>query len=400
MYYNGRSSSGPTNVARTTPLHLPPYTIPVYTPTWTNTHKSTLFSAYYETRPQMHAPSVVVLGYQPRSNWKSPLYCAVTLHNGTSICLPKMTIVSQQCRCNKYIHYTEYEPVYHICVLDKSTLVPVSVRLSPSKGCSSATDFIKVYNFRPERRRKFGVCVQTPVYGNLQNSDIVNFIEMNRVLGANIFTVYSQKALNDLAHQYKDVLDLVKWPSSFKRTNILHYYGEILAIHDCLYRNMHRVEYLFFIDIDEIVVPAGTNMTWTTIVEEMDHRHPKEDTSVLIFNNVYYTYQKGADSKYIQLCKKVSTPKYLTHVRRSLCEYHHPRRSKLLVKPQEVFQLDIHTMCVGIHSKVVVPPTLGSLHHYRNKLSADCKTRAYAVDTGMRAYRDQLIDRLKTTFCP
>ena len=347
----------------------------------------------------MHAPSVVVLGYAPKSRWGSPLYCRVMLPDGSSVCLPKETVVKQQCHCNRFIHYTDYESVYHICILDPSHPVPASVSLSSAKDCSSATKDINVYNFRPEKKHKFGVCIHSPVFGNVYNDAITSFIEMNRVLGAEIFTVYSKNKLNKLMDRHGDVLDFVEWPSFIEKKNIAHYYGQTMVIHDCLYRNMHRVDYLFFIDNDELIVPANANTTWSTVIEEME-RTSQDTFSALIFKNVYYMYLEGESEEYLQLCDlEFRTPKYLTHFKRSVCKYRASRRSKVMVKPQEVFEMDIHSMCVGVHHEVVVPPTLASLHHYRKSITYDCKTHAYTVDTGMRAYRDQLIDRLNTTLC-
>ena len=47
------------------------------------------------------------------------------------------------------------------------------------------------------------------------------------------------------------------WTGSYlaKQLNDAFYYAECLSVMDCLYRNMYRVEYLVFTDLDEIIVP-------------------------------------------------------------------------------------------------------------------------------------------------
>lgn len=349
----------------------------------------------------MHGPSVVVLGYQPRINWNSSLYCSVTLPDGSSVCLPKKTIVKHQCECNGYLHHVKYEAVDHICVLNMFMPVPVLVRLSSYDNCFPATQDIEVHNFRPKKKRKFGVCVQVPVNGYMIDySDILNFIEMNRVFGAEIITLYSAKSyLRDLTYLYRNVLDYVPWPNLPLDSHYWH--GQIMTMHDCLYRNMHRVDYLFFIDLDELVVPNTPNVTWSTIIDTMNNGI-NDTISAYIFNNVYYSYEDENTSKpLINLCdQRVKAPKYFTHLRRHLCKYHHYARSKAMVKPLDVLQMDIHSMCRGLHSKAVAPHSLASLHHYRVIITDDCKSQDYTIDTGIMKYKDQLVNGLKETLCP
>ena len=76
----------------------------------------------------------------------------------------------------------------------------------------------------------------------------------------------------------KGQLLLVKWWEIE-----LHYYGELLLMHDCLYRNMYAAKYLVFVDMDELILPIQHN-NWTSMMKEID-TSPK--IGAFVFLNTY-----------------------------------------------------------------------------------------------------------------
>ena len=56
---------------------------------------------------------------------------------------------------------------------------------------------------------------------------------------------------------------------TFCSTDGVHYYGQIAAENDCLYRYMYKTEYAAFIDLDEFIIPRGSLRTWDDLVDDL-----------------------------------------------------------------------------------------------------------------------------------
>ena len=50
----------------------------------------------------------------------------------------------------------------------------------------------------------------------------------------------------------------------------MHYYGQLAAANDCLYRYMYTSQYIAFIDLDELIVPRGNLTTWGQLFDQLE----------------------------------------------------------------------------------------------------------------------------------
>lgn len=380
------------------PLSLPP---PLYHPSHLVPvpHSSVKgFSAYIDDRPNFNGSAIYVLGIVLKNQWKTPLYGKVIYLSGFSTCLgpskPKLCCGPD---CNRYIHYTTYDTLYHIFQLppDKKNDLPTTIYLGHSQSCSDLSESIKIYNYRPKTKVTFGVCVQSPLYGDIAQK-LVQFIEMNRILGAERITVYSmvkglEKQTVLKSYQTEHLLDIIPWPKDFKKLNPVHYYGEVLAIHDCLYRNMYSVDYLVFIDLDELIVPRESS-SWKEMIDSI--KTTKPDVQSFMFLNTYfldgYNNTKRDRTDLIK-CEEVD---YFTKMHRAVCEYVPGRRSKYIVQPTAVNSIDIHA--IPSYNKLktyVVPYKVGSMFHYRKKVTTDCNNQMLLYDPVMLKFEQKYLAR-------
>lgn len=365
---------------------------------WTKVEltQTTVFSAYYEEREEMFGPSVVLLGFQARSHDKESLYCLFEYPDGTQSCRGKSIFVEMDA-CNNQKEYHKkklynFKHVFHICRLSGSKQIPSKVALSHSANCNPSTSLISIYSHRPEKKANIGVCVETPIF---QKSfiDVVNFIEMQRMFGAQVITLYlldspeGMEASLRKAYPEEVLLDIVHWSSSFKEKDPLHYYGEILAIHDCLYRNLHRVNYLALVDLDEVIV-SRRHSNWHEMLRELDNDYVD---SFIFINSVYLKtplhdlpIEKTNHLKSL-LCPGQTLPDYFTHYGKSRCRFHYYERSKVILKPLNVIDTDIHGPCRRREGKThfFVPDDMATSQHYREKPTIECKpnrkTKKYDV---------------------
>lgn len=366
---------------------------PVYHPSITTIPQTTvsLYSAYLDNRKEFHGPAIYLLGYQLAKHWDKPkLYGLVKFADSNpSVCIGP-SIVEMPCgrNCNKYNHYTKFDTIYHILKLPRLivTHLPTSVSLTRSETCSSQlSKSIRIYSFQPKQLKTVGLCLETPLYGDIHSEHLIKFIEINRLLGVEIFTIYSllkpnverDKVIN--TYQSEGILEVVPWPQKFRRNFPIHYFGEVLLMHDCLYRNMHRVKYLLFVDLDELILPIAP-VSLVAMIESL--KQPKKPDA-FVFKNVYFvekTMKKDLD--------------YFTKLYRAMCTYKYFRRSKFIVVPTAVNNIDVHGVPF-ITAVAYVPVTIGLLAHFRKKISPDCNNRTLVYDPIILRYKDIVLERMK-----
>ncbi len=359
---------------------------------------------------------MIIFGYQSRGMWNKPYHCSIEYSDGRTECLHQPSTVEMADTCNKYLHYTAKTPVVHICRLSHKTShhpsplsLPVFVSLSVKKDCSKGSPKLlienRVVDSESREMTDFGVCLQTPMYGKETLQSIYEFIEVHLLLGVKSFTFYTQIKLEEFKRAlriYKDLdIELVSWPSAFKFSYPVHYYGEVLAIHDCLYRNMNRTKYLAFVDLDEVITPL-LDTTWAG----MFGRLPATsnilgyvfDSTLMVNHNTVSTTELATMQN--KLCDKVQVPKYLKVSKRFTCTFAHPRRSKFILLPEKATHLDIHTICNGnSFNRVFVAHNVSLIYHYRKHVVYDCKNRLHVHANQFSNRKNELLAQMFENIC-
>ncbi len=283
--------------------------------------------------------------------------------------------------------------------------VPVEVR---SRVCSVLVSYgetadpkwairVPVTDTQPrEDRRSFSQCVP-PLFGDLKNDRLIEFIEMSRLLGSEHVTFYNMNApekLNEVLEYYKlkGVATVIPWPlpKTFNGAN-LWYNGQMIAIQDCLYRNMALTDFLIFNDLDEHIVPR-THRTWPELVGAIDRN---DEYIAYVFKSSFFDPSRNPVS-----LTDVEQYGYLTVVRDVMRTAMISRlRDKCIVKPREIFEKGIHHISkpISAASKYFkVNSELGLLHHYRQCLATygqDCER--FVQDTMAWKFAAQLHERVQ-----
>ena len=398
--------------------------------TWTKVESTAtnLFSAYYDARPAMHGPSIVLPGYQHKKHRNQTLFCLFRHIDGSNECSQRKSILMEMDKCNEQKEFDkkterQFLHIFHVCTLSPSSgeeelqadAIPSHVALSADADCTSSSSFIPVYKHRPKKKTGFGVCIQTPAFGK-SAKDFVSFIELHKMLGVQFFTLYSMNIdhatlamLRDAYGGKNGILDVVHWTKQLREKEPIHYYGEVLAIHDCLYRNMYRIKYLAFVDLDEAIIPRRYN-NWREMLNEIDQ--PYLDS--FIFPNTIFmkTDIDSMDTEMLnhwnsKLCHEVQLPTYLTSFSRVQCTFNYFSRSKLIVKPELIIDTDIHGVCtrVGNTTHYLVPGDSALSQHYRAVPTVECrknrKTRKYPthIDNWMAQYAEPLLNVMRKRLC-
>ncbi|XP_077091666.1 uncharacterized protein LOC143744143 [Siphateles boraxobius] len=188
------------------------------------------------------------------------------------------------------IHYDhfgfEYGTATVTCQIHSSCSTPTHVALTASEISDSIT------SFQPIRNRdvpavfpySFTVCISAMFdYSNVLG--LVQAMEMFRLLGAQRVVIYKTNCDSDIQklldyYVKSGFVEIIPWTikkhikvSSSWRNDLspgqLHYYGQIPALNDCVYRYMYRSRYVALHDMDEFILPLKLK-NWTDLLPELE----------------------------------------------------------------------------------------------------------------------------------
>ena len=227
---------------------------------------------------------------------------------------------------------------------------------------------IPVRSIQPRPKRyTFSMCVP-PLFGRVNSSQLVEFLEMSQMLGAEHITMYNfsiNPALNSTLKHYVDAgrLMVLPWPLPQQIDKSVWYHGQILAVQDCLFRHMGMTEFVSFNDIDEFIVPRMGHQ-WKDFLRLL--RAPTDNqTCGYKFKSAFFNP------------RAVPVPPLNPEVklRPSLITSMNQRsammssvRTKCMVRPHRIFEMGIHHISKPILARlggVNVDSAHALLHHYR-----------------------------------
>ena len=124
-------------------------------------------------------------------------------------------------------------------------------------GCSALPDQANRLNNSPLAHTLHSLCRQV--------------LEADRILGAEKFKLYlhsaSPEVLAIIRHYVTSgVMEAVEWHLPFTDVSLVHYFGQMAAINDCLYSYQYTSRYVVFHDFDEVLFPRAHD-TWNLMLE-------------------------------------------------------------------------------------------------------------------------------------
>ena len=359
-----------------------------------------VYSAYLDTRADsayFEKWGVVVVAVQKIQTNQPSLYCLLTDNKGHTLCL-KHPIRRVLVNNNSFKH----RPYYYVCNLPSNfSIVTLKfVSFSFNRSCQQPSPPIPVTQVQTTSNptKGFGVCIESPLFNMNDVQFIIQTIEMNRILGAEWFTFYVHSASQDVIQVLQDyakegVVEVVM--STIPKTVNVYYHGQQVVIQDCAYRNMYKVKYLLFTDLDEIIVPQK-HRNWSQLLTAMDNKSLGE------FQVRHVAFSGKSVSKTLSVCnssKEIERPRFMKFTERSPPNPL-PKRAKLIIKPETFAIIVTHGLCQLLkdYSTYAVPSDVALLYHYRLRLRlGDSQNRV--KDDRMLRYFPELIDRIEEQIC-
>ena len=354
-----------------------------------------IISAYFDSRKLPNRPAIIMFGYVQKRLRKGNLHCALVYEDNSTKCT-NLT--------HHYLHEPKVLSELYLCKMSVTDKIPTHVVLTEEDNCeiSNESEQIPVWNTEtPEMHYDIGVCVESPLFtsSSVTNQKLfdrmVEFMAMVKVLGAQIVTVYNWNLKKELVMKilklYPEFIDMVHWE---KITVNLHYYGQNVMLWDCLYRNMNRVKYLAFIDLDEIIFPLS-NYSWMDMLKTLE----KEGKYAgFRFQNMFMAEVRVKPSTMAkQTCPYLKLPKFFVRWQRLPWHRYPPERTKVIVKPELVSAVCVHNVCHevmdGYKYPLYVNNTIGVMFHYRIPMLQGLGKGV--EDRTALKYKDQVMQEMK-----
>ncbi|XP_035795180.1 uncharacterized protein LOC118468469 isoform X1 [Anopheles albimanus] len=204
----------------------------------------------------------------------------------------------------------------------------------------------------------------------------------------------------------KITVNILPWNLRMRSQKEIRTEGLFASLNDCLYRNMYRYSHVALIDLDEFIIPHH-NDTLIDLITWLSKRINSRNTGAYSFQNAFF-YLQFADDELLHEdgenaranLRASLTTQRKTRRRSKL----HPQkqRSKYICKPEAVIEAGNHFVwefCPG-RGSLNVPADAAILHHYRvcEFGGDDCIKTPSLVDRTAHRYSKQLLDRVGTVY--
>jgi len=220
----------------------------------------------------------------------------------------------------------------------------------------------------------FAICVR-PIFGkSITADDLIEFIEVNRVFGAELFFFYVDDSIDSNVlrcirnYERLGVVESTPWRLPPNLEERIPEKGQYFAMTECGYRLMYRTEYLIIQDIDELIVPTRTD-DWKSMLSLIGAE--SRIASYSFRNRFILTNAPTVQPIGVAISANWSDRfRVLTKITGETHLYPWKDRSKIMAPPERILVWHTHEIC----DHQVVPPgewnTLvdekdAVLHHYR-----------------------------------
>ncbi|XP_008424919.1 galactan beta-1,4-galactosyltransferase GALS3-like [Poecilia reticulata] len=260
----------------------------------------------------------------------------------------------------------------------------------------------------------FTVCLSTMFdFNNVLQ--FVQSLEMFRFLGVSKVFVYktscsdeTQRVLN--FYTRKGVLEVIPWSmSGFLNVSHgwlpshgpgdLHYFGQIAALNDCLYRNMYRSKYVALHDVDELILPQ-TVKTWTELLPLLESKYT-QNKCFMFENNVFpnnVTLPRGGTDP--ARWRGVPGVDVLAHLHQEPVPKDHVyEKFKIIVNPRLVTAVSVHGVLQS-HSMdgcAWVDRNIARMYHTRAPMQTELTSDQLVYDGRLLSYSETLIQAVNVT---
>ncbi|XP_027855133.1 beta-1,4-galactosyltransferase galt-1-like isoform X1 [Xiphophorus couchianus] len=305
-----------------------------------------------------------------------------------------------------------------LCVIPSSCDTPSHVAVASAAFKEEYRhEFLEVKNENKKTEsfnHTFTVCLSTMFdFNNVLQ--FVQSLEMFRLLGVSKVFVYktscsskTQSVLN--YYTRKGIIEVIPWSmSGFLNVSRgwlpshgpgdLHYFGQIAALNDCLYRNMYRSKYVALHDVDELILPQ-TVKTWTELLPLLESKYNRNKCYMFennVFPNNMTLPRSGTDPA---RWRGVPGVDVLAHLHQEpVTKEHVYEKFKIIVNPRLVIAVSVHGVLKShsLNGCVWVDRNIARMYHTRAQMQVSLTSEQLVYDGRLLNYSETLIKAVNVT---
>ncbi|CAL1277505.1 unnamed protein product [Larinioides sclopetarius] len=348
-----------------------------------------VYSAYYDDRRSKWVRVIAAA----RTRLADKVICQFTYSDGREPFA--VTGINRLIRENWNLKYSAY---FILCPI-KQQNVPVPTHVSIIRqGSTEIGNKIVVHDNKKAFKKPEGiaVCIKPLHYEYNKVKNLIEFIELNRIMGVSHFVLYNHTVGTEVGcilqkYMSEGIVTVLPWQLDIVSQKEIRTEGLFAALNDCLYRTMYRFQYVLMIDLDEYIIPHK-NLSLAILLAHLIKKNP-DRTGAFSFQNAFFYLQWPNDTSSLSLPYKLLTLQKT--IRKS--KFHaHKQRSKCIVLPERVVEMGNHFVWEFLAGKTMmnIPPDMGFLHHYRvcEFGGNDCINTTHVIDRRTYVWRDSLIE--------
>ncbi|BES98356.1 DUF23 [Nesidiocoris tenuis] len=369
-----------------------------------------VFSAYYDPRG---ARMVRVMG-ATKTRGPDRVWCVLWYNNSYNSTITTLTVPAKV-KVIRENWNLKYSACFVLCPLQSNVTVPHTVsimsrsvlapsnRLIVNRANHDRSNHASQHTVQPTPSpTKIGVCVKPLHFNYNQTLQLIEFIELNSLLGMDHITFYNDSisSTNDciLRHYMREGrVTVLPWKLDMVSQREIRTEGLFAALNDCLYRSMYDFGYVALIDLDEIVMPKH-NDTIQQFIDWMGTRLNTKSTGSYSFQNGFF-YLQWPDDLMLSDDPFESSLTSLRKTRRRAKLHPHKQRSKYICRPEFVIEAGNHFVWEFVpgHGTLNVPADAAILNHYRvcEFGGDDCVKTASVIDRTAFRYKERLVERVR-----
>ncbi|XP_035381433.1 uncharacterized protein LOC118241246 [Electrophorus electricus] len=365
-------------------------------------HKTYVIGSYVEHRLEVRKIKTVAIVLRSE---KLDYYCLFCC-DGKNISIPAVYDIHSD-------HFNfEYGTADIVCEMPTTCKTQLHVAITAkSQERSESVDNIQSFQLiRNQQPRKifpynFTVCISVMFDWN-NVLELIQTMEMFKILDVQKVAVYktncsstTQKILD--YYVKKDFVEIIPWAvpdhirvsrgwQKWASPGELHYFGQIAALNDCVYRYMYQSEYVALQDLDELIIPMN-GITWTELLPQLQKIYSTY-AGFEFENNVFpLSIKQWKLNFHPDLWNKVPGVNILQHVKRIGNDPSKFNNFKVIVNPQLVFKVTVHGLLKSLGGTARVDHNMARMYHMKNVSSSDFSEGLLIEDTHLWDFADRLI---------
>ncbi|XP_050350468.1 uncharacterized protein LOC126773561 [Nymphalis io] len=266
-----------------------------------------LYSAYYDERLPQRYIRVLAAFHGRNISSEKPLFCQTRSIDANDYSVEVVAAKPIEIWWNEWDNSSTHveTPVLLSCPLTEPLTEPsiISIVTEPCDDPSNGF-YIRKIHLSLQYKRTFTICVKDLKFKNDISQNLVEWIETNKLLGAEKIDMY----IDSLSKESEDVLlryrsqgyvRLFKVPIKHKNERSLwqRRRDHIISYNDCLYRNIIESKYIVPLDIDEILLPKIA-YTWTGLFKRLKYQgwNSNKYSAILVRNVFFFDFMQGTHS--------------------------------------------------------------------------------------------------------